>query len=184
MLAAALLSFSSCGNEKGKTDEGINQASDSEEVIKPPAMDIHSAAFMGDLDAVKQHVNAGSDLNQKDAYGSTPLTIAVTFGKTEVAIALIEGGADLNGINNDGSTPLHTAAFFCRIEIVEALLAKSADKSIKNNFGSTAYESVAGPFEPVKGIYDQISKELGPLGLKLDYDYLETTRPKIAALLK
>jgi hypothetical protein len=90
----------------------------------------------------------------------------------------------MNITSNDGSTPLHTAAFFCRTEIVKALLAKGADKSLKNNYGSTALTSVSYPFSEAKGIYDQISKDLGPLGFKLDYKYLEMTRPKIAKLLQ
>ena len=72
-------------------------------------MDIHTAAFMGDIKAIKQHIAASSDLNVKDQYGSTPLTIAATFGKIEIAQALIEAGANLNIKNAEGSTPLHTA---------------------------------------------------------------------------
>ncbi|MBT7093304.1 MAG: ankyrin repeat domain-containing protein, partial [Bacteroidetes bacterium] len=84
----------------------------------------------------------------------------------------------------EGSTALHSAAFLCRIEIVEMLLAKGADKNIRNNNGTTALESVAGPFSKVKFIYDIFSKDLGPLGLKLDYNQIENTRPQIADLLK
>jgi hypothetical protein len=36
----------------------------------------------------------------------------------------------------------------------------------------------------VKAIYDQMGKILGPMGLKLDYAYVEKTRPEIAAILK
>ncbi len=154
------------------------------EQTKAPTLDINAATFMGDLEAIDQHIKAGSDLNKKDQYGSTPLTIAATFNKTEIAIALIDAGADLNMQSADGSTPLHTSAFFCRIEIVEALLEKGADKTLKNNYGSTPLESVSAPFSDVKNFYDQISKDLGPLGFKLDYKYLETTRPLIADMLR
>ena len=136
------------------------------------------------MNVVKQHITAGTDLNVKDQYGSTPLIIASTFGKTDIAKELIDGGADLNIKNNDGSTPLHIAAFFCRTEIVKALLDKGADKSLLNNYGSTAIASVSSEFKDVKPIYDQMSKDLGPLGLKLDYKHLEATRPVIAELLK
>ena len=178
-----LLILSSCGNREGSSTKE-EQTPVSETTVKPPTMDIHTATFMGDLKVVKQHIAAGSDLDAKDEYGSTPLTITATFGKTEVARALIESGADLNTKNNEGSTPLHTAAFFCRTEIVEMLLNHGADKNIRNNFGHTALETVSGPFDSVKPIYNQISKDRGPLGLKLDYDYIEKTRPVIAEMLR
>ncbi len=149
-----------------------------------PDSDIHAASFQGNLEDIQEHIKAGSDLNTKDQFGSTPLIIATTFDKTEVALALIGAGADLNITNNDGSTSLITAAFFCRTEIVEALLAKGADKNARNKAGSTALESVAGPFENVKTYYDNIGKALGPLGLQLDYERIKMTRPKIAEMLR
>ena len=150
----------------------------------PPKVDIHTATITGNLEAVEQHIKAGTDLNEKDMYGSTPLIIAATFGKTDVALALIEAGADLNIVNNDGSTPLITAAFLCRTEIVRALLDKGADKTIKNNAGRTALDSVSRPFEDVRGIYDSLGESLGPLGLILDYEHIKLTRPKIAEMLE
>jgi len=174
-----LFSCQGQGNKSSKPKEATPV-----EQTKAPTLDINAATFMGDLEAIDQHIKAGSDLNKKDQYGSTPLTIAATFNKTEIAIALINAGADLNMQSADGSTPLHTSAFFCRVEIVEALLEKGADKTLKNNYGSTPLESVSAPFSEVKNFYDQISKDLGPLGFKLDYKYLETTRPLIAEMLQ
>lgn len=182
LIAPTFIIFFSCQGQDKKTNRQINETSVSE--IKPPTLDIHAATFMGNLEAIDQHIKAGSDLNEKDQYGSTPLTIAATFNKTDAAIALINAGADLNMKSADGSTPLHTSSFFCRKEIVEALLEKGADKTIRNQYGSTPLETVSSPFADVKGIYDQISKDLGPLGFKLDYKYLEATRPIIAEILE
>ena len=183
LFAVSLLALTACNSQEKKPDNN-KENSVSQTSVNPPSVDIHTATFMGNLSAVRQHINAGSDLNVKDQYGSTPLIIATTFGKTEVAKSLIEAGADMNITSNEGATPLHTAAFFCRTEIVKALLSKGADKTLKNNYGSTPLETVAGPFNEVKGIYDQISKDLGPLGFKLDYKHLEMTRPKIAKMLQ
>jgi hypothetical protein len=124
-------------------------------------------------------------MNERDPMGgSSPLLTAATFGRTEVARALIEAGADVNQQNNEGSTALLTAALFCRTEIVEALLANGADRSIRNFAGSTPLDVVTVPFESIRGIYDYLGAILGPYGLELDYERLEMTRPKIAEMLR
>ena len=175
-LGFVLIGVLACGNSTGQ-----NQTQEEEKAPKQP---ITEAAFFGNLEAMKEHIAHGTDLNKKDAYGSTPLTIAITFGKTDVAKALIDAGADIHLTSQDGSTPLHTAAFLCRTDVVKHLLAKGANINVKNNFGSTALESVEPPFKDVKTIYDELSRNLGPFGLKLDYSYIEATRPVVAELIK
>lgn len=202
ILVVTLLSFASCGKQQNPV----------------PKVDLHSAVVTDNLDAIHQHIKAGSDLNvlepsrastplitaaalgkteaakilidagaalnYKNADGSTALHTSAVFGKTEVAKILIDAGIDLNSQNNEGATALHAAAFFCRVEIVEALLEKGADKTLTNNTGKTALETVDGPFENVKGVYDAIGGGLKPLGLILDYDHIKTARPQIAEMLK
>lgn len=178
MLVSALL-LTACATKESSAQKG------SASTAKAPQVDIHTAVVTDNLDALKQHIAAGTNINEKDPFGgSSPLISAALFGKTEAAKLLINAGADLNFQNKDGSTALHVAAFFCRPEIVKLLLAKSADKTIKNNYGSTAYQSVAGPFSEVKSVYEMMGQALAPMGLKLDYAYLEKTRPEIAAMLK
>lgn len=150
-----------------------------------PKVAIHTAVITGNITALKQHIVAGTNIDEKDPFGgSSPLISACVFGKTEMAQLLINAGADINFQNNDGSTPLHSAAFFCRSDIVKMLLSKSANKTIKNKYGQTAYELVSGSFASAKGIYNGLSKTLAPMGLQLDYTYIEKTRPQIAAMLK
>lgn len=151
----------------------------------PSTVAIHVAALKGNLEAIRKHIKSGANLNEKDQVGgSSPLIIAATFGRTEVAKALIEAGAEIDQRNNDGSTALHTAALFCHTDIVKALLDRGADRSIRNNSGSTALELVSGPFDAMKGTYDFFGTILKPLGLELDYKRIEATRPKIAKILK
>lgn len=173
----------------GMLDEALGRtvAAGTTEAAGPAAPDVglHEAAVTGDLAAVRRHITTGSDLNAPDPTGgATPLIIAATFGRTEVARALIDAGADVNRQNNEGSTALLTAALFCRTEIVEALLAAGADRSIANASGSTPLQVVTAPFEAMKGIYDYLGTVLGPYGLVLDYERLEATRPTIAAMLR
>ena len=116
--------------------------------------------------------------------GSTPLITAVTFDKTEIAKALINADADLAIKNNDGSTALHVAAFFCRLETVQMLIDAKADKTITNNFGATARQSVMGPFEEIKPVYEMLEQQLKPFGFTLDINDVEKGRPVVAMMLQ
>ena len=172
-----------CGKSK---KEEVSQT----EVSKPnpPKMDLFTAVTEGNLEAVQGHITAGADLNQRntDPQQSTPLMIAATFGHTEIASALIDAKADLNLVNaQQGDTALLIAAFFCHTEVVQALLKAGADKSIRNKTGASAYDTVAGSFEEVKGIYELLDGVLfKPLGKPLDYNRIQDTRPKIALMLQ
>ena len=166
----------SCGN--------THNTETSTAVVEKPKKTIHEAAFFGDLKEIKNHIEFGTDLNQKDEYGSTPLNVAITFGKYEIAKALIESGADLTTTSADGSTPLHSAAFFGRTQIVDELIKKGVDLTAKNNYGSTALEAVSTPFDQVKPFYDQISRDLGAFGFRLDYEKLQQNRITIVQSLK
>jgi hypothetical protein len=180
-LSVLLITSGSCQQKKPAAQETASSKSS----VKPPQMDIHTAVVSGNMEAVRQHIAAGSDINIRDPFGgSSPLISAAVFGKPDIAKALIDAGANLNVQNNDGSTALHCAAFFCRPEIVKLLLEKKADKSIKNKYNATAYENVSGSFQEMKPAYDMIVNALAPMGLKLDYAYVEKTRPVIAAMLK
>jgi hypothetical protein len=57
-----------------------------------PSVDIHQGAYDGNIEAVKQHIAAGADVNAKDdAYGGlTPLYVVAT---KEIAELLIAKGA-------------------------------------------------------------------------------------------
>jgi ankyrin repeat protein len=169
----------------GKEETAKEDSAGTTVKVEVPQIDIHTAVVTGNNEALKQHIAAGSNINEKDPFGgSSPLISASVFGKPEAAKILIDAGADINFQNNDGSTALHTAAFFCRPEIVKMLLDKGADKTIKNKFGATALESVVVPYADVKGAYEMMEKVLGPMGLKLDHAYIEKTRPEIASTLK
>ena len=178
---ATTLILTSCN--ENKTSAQGNPAEKS--AVKTPNIDMQTAILADNVKAIEQHILAGSNLNEKEQFGgSTPLITASVFGKTEIAKLLIDAGADLDIQNNDGSTALITAAFFCRPEIVNMLLKKNTDKTLKNNYGQTAHESVSGSFESVRGAYEGLGKMLEPMGLKLDFAYLEKTRPEIAKMLQ
>ena len=75
-----------------------------------PDISIHSAAEDGNIEAVKQHLAAGTDVNAKGGVdGGTPLYDAAGKGHKEVAELLIAKDADVNAKNVDGCIPLDYA---------------------------------------------------------------------------
>ena len=74
---------------------------------------IIAAAKKGDIEAVKQHLADGADVNEKARDGTTPLHNAAAYGHNEVAELLIANGASVNAIivsgRNQGKTPLDLA---------------------------------------------------------------------------
>ena len=101
---------------------------------RAPAISIRQAAWDGDIKAVKQHLAAGVDVDEKDLYGETSLHYAADKGHKEIVELLIANGADVNVKEKD--TPMHKAAMNGHKEIIELLIANGADvnaKSVDNN---------------------------------------------------
>ena len=108
------------------------------------AVPIHTAAFSGNIETVKQHIAAGTDVNALNKYGWTPLHEAVTGGHKDIADLLISKGANVNSKEaKNRITPLHWAAWRGRKEIAELLIAKGANLNTKNNDGGTPLHNAA-----------------------------------------
>jgi CubicO group peptidase (beta-lactamase class C family) len=150
----------------------------------PPAVALHLAALQGNVEAIRQHVAAGSDLDQVDAYGSTPLLVATTFGRPDAARALVEAGADLAIGNPEGSTPLHVAAYLGRSQIAALLLEHRADPHTRNDDGAAPYDMAAVPVAYDRPLLDQLRAGLAPLGLELDDERIAGGRAGIIELLR
>jgi len=69
-------------------------------------MDLCTAAKDGDLERVRQLLDAKADIDQQDIEGSTPLHQACRYSHLEVARLLIESKANLELRRKVGSTPL------------------------------------------------------------------------------
>tara|TARA_B100001029_G_scaffold151796_2_gene134498 strand:+ start:1939 stop:2478 length:540 start_codon:yes stop_codon:yes gene_type:complete len=125
-----------------KPVEPVAEASTPEPpTVKAPDISIHGAADEGNLEAVKQHLAAGTDVNAKDEGDVTPLHYAAIFGHKEIVELLIANGADVNAKDDVGVTPLIFAA---TKEIAELLIAKGADVNAKTNDGMTSLDMATG----------------------------------------
>jgi len=98
---------------------------------------IHSAARAGHIEAVKQHLAAGADVNAKLDRGYTALHYAAHEGHKEIAQLLIAAGADVNAKDDDGHAPLTQAAIDGHNEIAELLIEKGADVNATDEVGRT-----------------------------------------------
>ena len=83
---------------------------------------ILAAAYNGNIEAVKQHLAAGTDVNVKGGFADgTPLHYAAANGHKEIAELLIEKGADVKAKDEGGKTPLDVAIQFKELEITNLL---------------------------------------------------------------
>ena len=83
------------------------------EGAKAPAISIYNAAGSGDIEAIKQHLAAGTDVNAKGVAGWTALQRAAWYYHIEIVELLITNGADVNAKveagDYKGQTPLDLA---------------------------------------------------------------------------
>ena len=111
--------------------------STSQTTFQTPSISIHEAAEKGNVEAIKNHCDAGTDVNEKDKYGDTSLHIAAVRTSREVVKLLIEKGADVNAKTKWGRTPLAEAASVGSREIAELLIAEGADVNAREKGGGT-----------------------------------------------
>ena len=90
-----------------------------------PDISIYDATEDGNIEVVKQHLAAGTDVNSKDKDGWTPLHEAASEGHNQIIKLLVTQGADVNANDDDGETPLDVAA---KPEIAD-LLRKNGGKT-------------------------------------------------------
>jgi len=120
------------------------------------------AVELGNIEAVKQHLNDGTEVNAKSGTGRTPLHLAAFKDYKEIVKLLIESGADVNAKDMDDATPLdfamsegeketaellrkhggkhgtiHSAVGGGDVEAVKEFLVAGADVNVKAQFGET-----------------------------------------------
>ena len=131
---------------------------------------------VGNLQAVKQHLAKGLDINAKNKDGVTALQIATLLGQYEIAELLVQKGADVNTKANDGTTALHSAAFLGRYKEAKLLLENRIDANIRDNDGATAIDILNLDWRTTQFVAQMLS-------LQVDKEKVEDGRNKIKKLL-
>ena len=132
-IAAVLLA--GCGEPQQSANPVAHQSDPISEVDSA----LLDAAKEGNIEAVKQHLANGADVNAKDD-GWTPLHNAAGYSTKEMVELLISNGANVNVKNEDEWTPLHDAA---SKEVAELLIAKGADMDAKDKDNWTPLHKAA-----------------------------------------
>ena len=91
------------------------------------AENIFAAAEVGDLEAIKKHLEGGADVNAANKQDYTALHMAVRRGQKDAAALLLEKGANVNA-ERKGKTPLDFAG---KNEEIAALLREKGGKTGK-----------------------------------------------------
>jgi hypothetical protein len=99
---------------------------------------VHCAAWDGDLEALRDRIAQGDDIDGGDGYGWTPLIRACFAGHLECAQALIDAGAAVDVVSNVGYTALTCACFWGHHVCAQALIDAGAAVDQKDDDGETA----------------------------------------------
>ena len=86
---------------------------------------------------LKRLIEAGIDVDKRDAKGRSPLFYALAKGNEEVAKLLIESGANIDQQFRNGYSSLIYAMFKAKSGFLEFLLDKGADVNQKNAYDCT-----------------------------------------------
>ena len=146
------------------------------EFSDPPDNNFWTMAGAGNIQAVKQHLAKGLDINAKNKDGVTALQIATLLGQYEIAELLVQKGADVNTKANDGTTALHSAAFLGRYKEAKLLLENRIDANIRNNDGATAIDILNLDWRTTQFVAQMLS-------LQVDKEKVEDGRNRIKKLL-
>lgn len=95
---------------------------------------LHWAVQHGAEDMVRQYLCSGSDPDETDGWGETPLHKAARNGQLGAARELISYGANPEAADNYGMTPLHWVALNGREEVAAFLLDVGAEVNTREWF--------------------------------------------------
>jgi len=110
---------------------------------KPADGELVAAADRKDIEAIKDLLERGAKVDEKNANGDTALLIAVAIGSAEMARILIDGGANVDIKDRNGCTALINTAYYGYKEwaqlTAQRLIDKDAFLGEKNDAGDTAF---------------------------------------------
>lgn len=108
-----------------------------------PYGDLRIALFALSLDAAKELVANGVDVNASTPQGETPLSIAARVGDAELAEWLIARGADVSVESGTGLSALHAATYGGHRDVADVLLSHGVEPDLYVAAGMGMTETLA-----------------------------------------
>jgi ankyrin repeat protein len=102
--------------------------------------ELHRAARSGDLQSLRAQLEAGQDVNARDAAGRTPLFDAAAAGRLDAVTLLLEAHADVKARTPGGRSVLMEAAEHGQAEVATALIEAGAELDVAQRGWGTALE--------------------------------------------
>ena len=90
------------------------------------------------MEALRERIARGDDVDGRDGAGATPLRWACGMGHLECVQALIDANAAVDMVNNNGDTALMRACINGHHECAQALIDAQADLELMNRDGRNA----------------------------------------------
>eukprot|EP00750_Incisomonas_marina_P000537 INCI10411.1.p1 GENE.INCI10411.1~~INCI10411.1.p1 ORF type:complete len:237 (+),score=62.32 INCI10411.1:51-713(+) len=98
-----------------------------------------AACGAGDIEAVRNLIAGGADVEGDSAVDSPPLVVAAAAGHGDVVKELLQAGASVTGIDVRGVTALQAAVDGSHVEATEILLPRSVVSSDKDGNASVLH---------------------------------------------
>ena len=136
---AALVFSSGCSDQQEKAKTALETGSAYEFTVD----DYIEAAALGNLDSVRQFLEAGMTVDAEDVEGNTALLQAARSGEAAVLNHLISQGADVNLVGPGWDTPLIAAAESGDYTCLNLLLKAGAKPDQKNEENWSALTTAA-----------------------------------------
>jgi ankyrin repeat protein len=92
----------------------------------PPTVNLFRALQVDNLEQIRRHIAAGTDLNQPDRNGDRPLHLAARAGQVAIARELVDHGASLVALDSAGRAPLELALTQGRTQVAALLVEAGA----------------------------------------------------------
>ncbi len=131
---AAILILAGCGSAGGSPPTPVPSAVPADTM----ADQLGKAAARGDTASVLQLLEAGADVDERDADGRTPVMAATRGNHVDTVRALIEAGADIDIQDDRLDNPFLYAGAEGLLDVLRLTIEAGADPRLTNRFGGTA----------------------------------------------